>query len=467
MVFSSLVFLYYFLPVTLLIYFAVPRSLKNGVLLTASLLFYFYGEPVYTILLLISSVSDYFHSRYIERHRGGARAKIALFSAVVINLGMLGFFKYADFFIHNWNLISGAKVPLMHLCLPIGISFFTFQTMSYTMDVYRGEVAAEKRLLPMATYVSLFPQLVAGPIVRYKAVADALRNRVHSVESISSGMSRFVIGLGKKVLIANQLGELCRLFRMTDAPSVQYYWLYAVAFSLQIYFDFSGYSDMAIGLGRIFGFTFPENFNYPYVAESITDFWRRWHMSLGSWFRDYVYIPMGGNRVGKLKWVRNMAVVWLLTGLWHGASWNFALWGGYFGVLLIFEKTIGIKWLGHLPKAFRHGYVLMMVLLSFMIFNADGFHGIRADFGGLFGGNSLPLLTMESVYHLKSYGLLLIVAMVGATPVPKCVYRRISEKLTWHPVAAFFEPLALTSVMVVVTGFLVDGSFNPFLYFRF
>jgi alginate O-acetyltransferase complex protein AlgI len=466
-VFSSLVFLYYFLPVTLLIYFAVPRSLKNGVLLTASLFFYFYGEPVYTILLLFSSVSDYFHSRYIERHRGGARAKIALFSAVVINLGMLGFFKYADFFIHNWNLISGAKVPLMYLSLPIGISFFTFQTMSYTIDVYRGEVAAEKGLLPMTTYVSLFPQLVAGPIVRYKAVADALRNRVHSVEDISSGMSRFVMGLGKKVLIANQLGELCRLFRMTDAPSVQYYWLYAVAFSLQIYFDFSGYSDMAIGLGRIFGFTFPENFNYPFVAESITDFWRRWHMTLGSWFRDYVYIPMGGNRVGKLKWVRNMAVVWLLTGLWHGASWNFALWGGYFGALLIFEKTIGIKWLGHLPKVLRHGYVLMMVLLSFMIFNADGFHGIRADFGGLFGGNSLPLLTMESVYQLKSYGLLLIVAMVGATPVPKCVYRRISKKLTWNPVAAFFEPLALTSVMVVVTGFLVDGSFNPFLYFRF
>jgi alginate O-acetyltransferase complex protein AlgI len=452
---------------TLLIYFAVPRSLKNGVLLTASLLFYFYGEPVYTILLLFSSVSDYFHSRYIERHRGGARAKVALFSAVVINLGMLGFFKYADFFIHNWNLISGAKVPLMHLSLPIGISFFTFQTMSYTMDVYRGEVAAEKGLLPLATYVSLFPQLVAGPIVRYKAVADALRNRVHSVEAISSGMSRFVIGLGKKVLIANQLGELCRLFRMTDAPSVQYYWLYAVAFSLQIYFDFSGYSDMAIGLGRIFGFTFPENFNYPYVAESITDFWRRWHMSLGSWFRDYVYIPMGGNRVGKLKWVRNMAVVWLLTGLWHGASWNFALWGGYFGVLLIFEKTFGIKRLSHLPKAFRHGYVLMMVLFSFIIFNADGFQGIRADFVGLFGGKGLPLLTMESVYQLKSYGLLLIVAMVSATPVPKYVYRGISEKLTWHPVAAFFEPLALTSVMVVVTGFLVDGSFNPFLYFRF
>ncbi|MBR4080056.1 MAG: MBOAT family protein, partial [Christensenellaceae bacterium] len=294
MLFSGITFLYAFLPVTLAAYFAVPKKLKNYVLLIASLIFYFFGEPVYTLLLVFSSVSDYLHSLYIEKHRGEKRAKTALISSVVINLAMLGFFKYTDFFIGVVNGLLGTQIPLLNVPLPIGISFFTFQTMSYTIDVYRGRAKCERNFFTLATFVCLFPQLVAGPIVRYTDIAKELSDREHKMEDVAQGVRRFVVGLGKKVLIANAMGELCAVFRGSPEKSVIFYWIYAIAYTLQIYFDFSGYSDMAIGLGRIFGFRFPENFNYPYISRSITEFWRRWHMTMGGWFRDYVYIPLGG-----------------------------------------------------------------------------------------------------------------------------------------------------------------------------
>ncbi|NDL67056.1 MBOAT family O-acyltransferase [Anaerotalea alkaliphila] len=451
MVFSSIAFLYYFLPAALLLYWAAPRHLKNAALLVVSLFFYFYGEPVYTLLLVFSAVSDYLHSRYIERHRGRKRAGIALASSIAINLGMLGVFKYGGF----------------GLALPVGISFFTFQTMSYTIDVHRGEVKAEKGIVPLAAYVAMFPQLVAGPIVRYKSIAEQLRNRRHGVEGIAAGMGRFVVGLGKKVLLANRFAEFCGAYRAADSPSVLYHWAYAVAFSLQLYFDFSGYSDMAIGLGRIFGFAFPENFNYPYISRSVTEFWRRWHMTLGSWFRDYVYIPLGGNRGGKPRWIRNILAVWLLTGLWHGAAWNFVLWGLYFGVLLVFEKSVGLGWLGRLPLAFRHGYVLLAVLLGFVAFNGEGMQGMVEDLGGLFGGNGLPFFSAEAAYQLRSHSVLFLAGAIGATPLPKRMYLQATGKGTGKRMAAFLEPLAMAALFLAATAYLVDGSFNPFLYFRF
>ena len=467
MVFSSISFLYYFLPVTFFTYFLVPRKFKNFILLIASLTFYFYGEPIYTVLLLISSVSDFFHSRYIEKHLGSKKAKYALVSSVVINLGMLGFFKYADFLLLNINQLLGTTIPYLHLSLPIGISFFTFQTMSYTIDVYRGETKAERGFLNFATYVSLFPQLVAGPIVRYQTISDELKNRRHTLAQVSNGLKRFVIGLSKKVLIANQLGELSNIFRDSHEPSVLFYWIYAIAFSLQIYFDFSGYSDMAIGLGRMFGFSFPENFNYPYVSRSITDFWRRWHMTLGSWFRDYVYIPLGGNRGTAALWIRNIVIVWFLTGFWHGAQWNFAIWGLYFGVILVLEKKWTLKYLERVHAVVRHLYVLLVVILSFVIFNATGISGISSDLAGLFGFKDIPMISNETIYQMKNYAVVLILAVIGATPVIKEVYFKLLKYKISSILMIVIEPATLLLLLVSVTAFLVDGSYNPFLYFRF
>jgi Predicted membrane protein involved in D-alanine export len=467
MVFSSISFLYYFLPVTFFTYFLVPRKFKNFILLIASLTFYFYGEPIYTVLLLISSVSDFFHSRYIEKHLGLKKAKYALVSSVVINLGMLGFFKYADFLLLNINQLLGTTIPYLHLSLPIGISFFTFQTMSYTIDVYRGETKAERGFLNFATYVSLFPQLVAGPIVRYQTISDELKNRRHTLAQVSNGLKRFVIGLSKKVLIANQLGELSNIFRDSHEPSVLFYWIYAIAFSLQIYFDFSGYSDMAIGLGRMFGFSFPENFNYPYVSRSITDFWRRWHMTLGSWFRDYVYIPLGGNRGTAALWIRNIVIVWFLTGFWHGAQWNFAIWGLYFGAILVLEKKWTLKYLEGVHGVVRHLYVLLVVILSFVIFNATGISGISSDLAGLFGFKDIPMISNETIYQMKNYAVVLILAMIGATPVIKAFYFKLLKYKISSILMIVIEPATLLLLLVSVTAFLVDGSYNPFLYFRF
>ena len=464
MLFSSITFLYAFLPLTLLVYFLVPKSWRNGVLLLASLIFYFFGEPVYVVLLLISSLSDYFWSLCIEKHRGDQRrTKAYLIVSIVINLGLLGFFNYADFLIGTVNAIFGTAIPLTKVPLPIGISFFTFQTMSYTIDVYRGRAHAQRNLATLATFVCLFPQLIAGPIVRYTDVAAELESRKSTLDGVALGLRRFAFGLGKKVLLANAMGELCAAFRATQDPSVLFYWIYAVAFTLQIYFDFSGYSDMAIGLGRIFGFRFPENFDYPYISRSITEFWRRWHMTLGSWFRDYVYIPLGGNRTSKGKWLRKLAIVWLLTGLWHGASWNFVLWGAFFGVLLIVEKLWLLKPLERSPRVIQHIYVLLLVIVSFVIFNANGLSGVAGDLGGLIGLGGLPAVSQDALYYLRSYAVLLAVCAVAALPLGKRVYERFQNA----GIMTVLEPVAVAALLAAVTASLVDGSFNPFLYFRF
>ncbi|MBR5798148.1 MAG: MBOAT family protein, partial [Clostridia bacterium] len=350
MIFSSISFLYYFLAAGLLVYFIVPSRLKNLVLLLFSLAFYFYGEPVYTLLMLASTLSAYLHGLAIDRSRGTKWARFFLWSSVATSIALLGFFKYSDFFISNLNSLFAADIPLLRLALPIGISFYTFQTLSYTVDVYRGEAKVQKSFIRLATYVTLFPQLIAGPIVRYTTVETELSGRKHSFESFAAGVNRFVIGLAKKVLIADTLGLLVKDFAASGDRSVVFYWVYAVAVSLQLYFDFSGYSDMAIGLGRLFGFHFLENFNYPFISKSISEFWRRWHMSLGQWFRDYVYIPLGGNRVSTGRWIRNVLVVWLLTGFWHGADWTFVFWGLYFALFLLLERFFLAKWLDKLPR---------------------------------------------------------------------------------------------------------------------
>lgn len=375
------------------------------------------------------------------------------------------YFKYADFFLENFNAATGLGVPLLRIALPIGISFYTFQIISYTVDVYRGE-PAQKNLIHLAAYVAMFPQLIAGPIVRYSDIAQQLEHRSHSTALAAEGVRRFLIGLGKKILIANQLGELCSVFRASDEKSVLFYWLYAVAFALHIYFDFSGYSDMAIGLGKVFGFHFLENFSYPYISASITEFWRRWHISLGTWFRDYVYIPLGGNRVGRARQLLNILVVWMLTGFWHGAAWNFVVWGLMFAVLLIMEKLWLLKPLSKC-RPLAHLYVVFFVVISFVIFNAENMGQALSDIGGLFGAGGIPLVSAEAVYCLRSFALVLILAVLGATPLLRNGLVRLSQYPTAGKVLNALEPFTLFVLLLVMTGYLVDGSFNPFLYFRF
>ncbi|MEF9922570.1 MAG: MBOAT family O-acyltransferase [Anaerovoracaceae bacterium] len=382
------------------------------------------------------------------------KAKTVMIASIVVNLGILCFFKYADFFVDS-------------IALPIGISFFTFQTMSYTIDVYRGDVKVERSLINLSTYVCLFPQLIAGPIVRFSDISAEMHNRKSTLEMISSGIRRFVLGLGKKVLIANAIGELCQAYANTDDKSVLFVWVYAIAFTLQMYFDFSGYSDMAIGLGKIFGFNFPENFNYPYISKSITEFWRRWHMTLGGWFRDYVYIPLGGNRTSNGKWVRNVFVVWLLTGLWHGAYFNFAIWGLMYGVILVVEKLFLNKYLDKAPAFVRHIYVMFFVIVSFVIFNGTSMGQIAFDIKGMFGLGGLPMTTPLAIYYLKSYLGLFVIAIIAATPVPKRIAEKLSGSQLGEKIMVVVEPLVVAVVLIAVTAYLVDGSFNPFLYFRF
>ena len=458
MLFSSIPFLYYFLPAVLLAYFAVPKRAKNAVLLLSSLIFYGWGEPKYVLLMIVTIASFYGCGLAIGTAKTQKAKKLWLSLSVVIGIVLLTVFKYADFFIQSFAGITGLSLPLLKLALPIGISFYTFQCMSYAVDVYRGTAAPQKDFIAFGAYVALFPQLIAGPIVRYVDIARELENRTTTLDDAMAGIRRFLVGLGKKILLANQLGLLTELFRDSSQKSILFHWLYAVAFMLHIYFDFSGYSDMAIGLGRIFGFHFIENFNYPYLSKSVTEFWRRWHMSLGSWFRDYVYIPLGGNRVGKLRWVFNILVVWMLTGLWHGASWNFVLWGLFFAALLLIEKWLPA--LQQLPVILRRVYVLFAVMLSFVLFNAADLSQAARDLAGLFGG--LPLATQESLYYLRSYAVVFAVSIIGATPLPKTLASRIPERIT-----AFLEPLVLIALLLVCTAYLVDGSFNPFLYFRF
>ena len=416
-------------------------------------------------LLIFSSLVDYTNSLIIQKYRNTLIAKAALIASIVVNLSLLGFFKYWDFFIGNFNTVFNTNVRFLGLALPIGISFYTFQTMSYTIDVYRGDVRAQRNPFDFATYVALFPQLVAGPIVRYQTVAKEIEGRTHSINDIAYGAKRFIIGLSKKVLIANQLGELNVLRVGINQDSILFYWMGAIAFSLQIYFDFSGYSDMAIGLGRIFGFNFLENFNYPYISKSITEFWGRWHMSLGTWFKDYLYIPLGGNRVGKLKWYRNIFIVWFLTGFWHGASWNFIFWGLYFGFILVLEKAFLKDFMEKLPGIFGHIYVLFLVNISFVIFNIDSMPEVLIYLKGMFGMLKIPAWNIESVYYLRSYGITILLAIIGATPMIKKVVDK--SLLSSKKVGIFVEPVVYVALLLITTGYLVDSSFNPFLYFRF
>jgi hypothetical protein len=465
MLFSSIPFLYYFLPLVLAVYFLTPARFRNAVLLLASLIFYAWGEPKYVLLMLASILSGYGFGLLQERYRGQKGAKLVCGLSVAVSLSFLLYFKYADFFLENFNAATGLGVPLLRIALPIGISFYTFQIISYTVDVYRGE-PAQKNLIHLAAYVAMFPQLIAGPIVRYSDIAQQLEHRSHSTALAAEGVRRFLIGLGKKILIANQLGELCSVFRASDEKSVLFYWLYAVAFALHIYFDFSGYSDMAIGLGKVFGFHFLENFNYPYISASITEFWRRWHMSLGTWFRDYVYIPLGGNRVGRARQLLNILVVWMLTGFWHGAAWNFVVWGLMFAVLLIMEKLWLLKPLSKC-RPLAHLYVVFFVVISFVIFNAENMGQALSDIGGLFGAGGIPLVSAEAVYCLRSFALVLILAVLGATPLLRNGLVRLSQYPTAGKVLNALEPFTLFILLLVMTGYLVDGSFNPFLYFRF
>jgi alginate O-acetyltransferase complex protein AlgI len=464
MLFSSIPFLYYFLPAVLLLYFLVPRGLKNTVLLISSLFFYAWGEPIYVFLMVGTICLFYFCGIAMGKSKTDKMKKLWLTVSVVISLALLGIFKYADFFVDSFNAVTGLSIPLLRLALPIGISFYTFQCLSYTIDVYRGNAQVQKNIISFGAYVVLFPQLIAGPIVRYVDVERELNSRVHTKEDFALGLRRFLVGLSKKILLANSFGELTEIFRASNEKSVLFYWIYAIAFLLHIYFDFSGYSDMAIGSGRIFGFKFIENFNYPYMSKSISEFWRRWHMSLGSWFRDYVYIPLGGNRVSKARWVFNVLVVWMLTGMWHGAAWNFILWGLLHAAFLLLEKWLPLK---KLPGVLQRVYVLFVVMVGFVLFNAVDISQALSDVAGLFGAGGIPLVTAETLYYLRSYGVLFILGFVGATSLVRNTALKLEQGKKTATLTAIVEPLMLIAMLLVCTAYLVDGSFNPFLYFRF
>ena len=463
MLFSGIPFLFYFLPCVLLVYFIVPQKGRNAVLLAASLFFYGWGEPKFLLFMVFSIVQGYVFARLIGR---GRRKKLFLTLSLVLSFALLGYCKYADFFIENFNAVTGLSLPLLKIALPIGISFYTFQIASYEIDVYRGDVAAQHNFIDFAAYVAMFPQLIAGPIVRYRDIAPQLKERTHSLEAAASGASRFAVGLGKKVLVANVLAQLVSAYKASAEQTALYAWLYAIAFTLQIYFDFSGYSDMAIGLGRIFGFTFPENFRYPYIAKSITEFWRRWHISLGTWFRDYLYIPLGGSRCSRIRHIFNILVVWMATGFWHGAAWNFVFWGLFYAVLLMAEKFFLLPALKK-GRVLPHVYVLLAVTLGFVLFDAASLKDALHQLGTLFGAGTASGLGTEALYMLRSYGVVLALAVLGATPLPAMLWKKVQEAKSLAPVLTVAEPLCTFALLALCTAFLVDGSFNPFLYFRF
>ena len=476
MLFSSLTFLYYFLPLTLIFYLIVPKHMKNGTLLIASLIFYAWGEPKYVLLMMVSIIVGYIAGRLIETFYDKRYSKYILAAAILIHLGCFVYFKYTDFILENMNRWIGTEFSMIKIALPIGISFYAFQILSYEIDVYRGKIQSQKNIIRLATYIAMFPQLIAGPIVRYSDIEEQLGERdgislacltgkaLNGIDDVAYGFRRFILGLGKKVLIANTLGELCEVVKVSNDLSVLYLWLCAVAFTLHIYYDFSGYSDMAIGLGRIFGFRFMENFNYPYISKSVTEFWRRWHMSLSQWFRDYVYIPLGGNRCSKGRWLMNIGFVWFLTGLWHGAEWNFALWGLYFAVILILEKLWIGKWLEK-HMIVGHVYTCLMIIVGFVLFNAANLSEAASFLGGMFGIGNYPIVSMEFNYYFKSFAVTLVIALIGATPIVSHVARKIEKHIGNKTV--YIELVCLIAIMLLSTASLVDGSFNPFLYFRF
>lgn len=464
MLFSGIPFLYYFLPIVLIVYFLVPKATKNTILLIASFVFYAWGEPAYVFLMAGSIFMGYVFGLLIEKYK--TVAKIYMLVAISISLGLLAYFKYTNFFIKNINAATGLSIPLLNVALPIGISFYTFQMISYIIDVYRGNVVAQKNPITLATYIAMFPQLIAGPIVRYSDVEKELQNRTISFEKMAYGIRRFLLGLGKKIMIANVLGELVSIFKQSDEKTIVFYWGYAIAVSLQIYFDFSGYSDMAIGMGRILGFHFSENFNYPFLSKSVTEFWRRWHMSLGTWFRDYVYIPLGGSRCTKGRNIFNIFVVWCLTGFWHGAEWTFVVWGLYFAILLVVEKLFYYKWLNE-TRVIGHIYAICISIISFVIFDgttlAESLQTIRC----MVGFGNIPVMNSITLYYLNSYAGIIAIAILGATPLPKYCIQYLKKYVIMQKIIDTVEPVFMIVLLLVTTGYLVDGSFNPFLYFRF
>ena len=465
MLFSSISFLYFFIPAIILLYFLVPTKLKNAVLLIFSLFFYAWGGVKYAGLMVLAIALGYGFGLLIEKYREKKIAKLFVGLAVACIISFMLYFKYMDFFIDNFNAITGLSIPLLKIVLPIGISFYTFQIISYVVDVYRGE-KAQKNPINLAAYVAMFPQLIAGPIVRYADVAAQLEHRTHSFTMAGEGARRFILGLSKKVLIANSMYDLSELIYAADEKTVLLYWMYGISIALYIYFDFSGYSDMAIGLGKIFGFRFLENFNYPFISRSATEFWRRWHMSLGSWFRDYLYIPLGGNRVPKWRWLLNIFAVWMFTGFWHGAAWNFIIWGLFFGILLVIEKFWLLKYLNK-SHVLSRIYILLAVITSFIVFQIPTLGESMTYIGGLFGAGGIPFASAETFYYLRNYAVLLVIALVGSTPLIKKLATQFSASEKLGKVANVLEPIMLICLLVVVTAFLVDSSSNPFLYFRF
>ncbi|WP_455436673.1 MBOAT family O-acyltransferase [Hungatella hathewayi] len=467
MVFSSLLFLFRFLPVLLIVYFVAPRRYRNGVLFLGSLIFYGWGEPVYISLLLFSTLVDYIHGRLVWRFMEEGkqqRARLCVASSVIINLGLLGVFKYADFLMETVGRLFGIPLSLPGLALPIGISFYTFQTMSYTIDIYRKEAAPQKNIIDFGAYVSMFPQLIAGPIVRYHTIAEELQERTENFAGFSRGVFLFTVGLGKKVLIANTTGALwTQISGVPDAErTVLMMWLGILAFGMQIYFDFSGYSDMAMGLGAMMGFHFPENFRYPYTAKSITDFWRRWHITLSTWFKEYVYIPLGGNRKGAAVQIRNILIVWLLTGIWHGAAWNYLLWGLYFGVLLLLEKLLLKPYLEKLPSPFRSAYAMIFVFLGWVLFAHEDMGGGLRYLMQMAGAGGIAFTSRRTWYLLVTSLPLIAASVLGSTPLPGTLCRKMKGR-----VRETAELLFVAVVLVLSVAFLVDASYNPFLYFRF
>ena len=463
MLFTSITFLYYFLPLVLIFYFITPKKYRNIILLISSIIFYAYGEPKYVFLMLLEIIISYYGAILIDKYPRYKETILAIF--ITIHLGLLCIFKYTNFLISNINNIFNSDISPLNIIMPIGISFYTFQIISYLVDVYRKKVPPQKNILTLATYISLFPQLIAGPIVRYKDINEELKNRTITLKDTSYGFRRFIIGLAKKVIIANSLGELFNILNNNVPISLASTWLKSLSYMLQIYFDFSAYSDMAIGLGCIFGFHFLENFNYPYISKSITEFWRRWHISLGSWFKDYLYIPLGGSRRGPLILIRNILIVWFLTGLWHGASWNFIIWGLYFGLILLIEKLFLKKYFSKVPVIFKHIYVLFIVLISFIIFNSTTIDEAITTIKNLFISNSL--INSGTIYYLKSYLPLILISLIGATPLIKNIYTKLSKNKTLNKILNILEPIYLIILLIIVTAYLIDSTYNPFLYFRF
>lgn len=468
MIFSSLLFIFIFLPSTLIIYYLSPKKFKNLVLLISSLIFYGWGEPLYILIMLFSTVFDYINGLMIDKYRKNKHVSRAVFLlSIIVNLRILGFFKYYGFLINNINDLFNLSIKIKQLPLPVGISFYTFQTMSYVIDVYLEKVEVQKSIISFGTYVTMFPQLVAGPIVKYGDIDKQINNRKESFLLLTQGIERFIIGLSKKVLLANGIGVLWNIIKVTPLKelSVLSSWIGIMAFTFQIYFDFSGYSDMAIGLGKMFGFDIMENFNYPYISASVTEFWRRWHISLGLWFKEYVYIPLGGNRKGKLKQFRNLFVVWFLTGFWHGANWNFITWGLYFGIFICLEKEFLLKFLNNKPKFIGHIYTLIVVMIGWVLFELENTGQALSYIKTMFGLGKVPFINSSLKYYLSTNWILIIFLIICSTPIPKKLFKKLRARNSIC-ISIILSVFMLILLMLCV-AYLVNETYNPFLYFRF